>query len=120
MAGPALNRVLICNTCARAADVGPLQDDIAGVRTALALAGFGDVFEVAEVENLGGCTNPVGIAFQGQGRASYVFAGVDLTTDLADIVAVCRAYLVADKGWIVDARPLGRLRFCLRTRVPVF
>lgn len=87
---------------------------------ALANAGVGDVFEVAEMANLGGCSDPVGIAFQGLGRASYVFSGLVVASDITDIVAFCRAYLAADKGWIVDARPLGRLRHCLRARVPAF
>lgn len=63
------------------------------------------------------CADPVTLAAQGHGRASYVFSGV--TPEHAeDIAAFARAYEAADKGWIEDARPLGRLRFQLVTRIP--
>lgn len=66
---------------------------------------------------LGPCGSPVAMALQG-GGASYVFAGVRLPEDLSDLVATCRAYRDAPGGWIEDARPCGRLRFCLHARVP--
>lgn len=117
---PLANRVLICNTCVRAPDAAPLADDVAALRDALQSAGLAAQFEVAEVGCFGGCSDPSGIAFQGQGRASYVFSGTDLANDLGDVVAFCEAYLAAKDGWIEDARPLGRLRHCLRARIPVF
>lgn len=69
------------------------------------------------VECLSVCTAPVTLAAQGRGRATYVFAGIT-AEDAADIAAFARAYEAAPAGWIEDARPLGRLRFCLKTRVP--
>ncbi|MFT5341788.1 MAG: putative metal-binding protein [Paracoccaceae bacterium] len=114
------NRVLICNTCLRAPDATPLADDIEALRTALQSAGLAALFEVTEVGCFGGCSNPSGIAFQGQGRASYVFSGTELASDLNDVLAFCHAYLAAKDGWIEDARPLGRLRHCLRARIPAF
>ena len=116
----ARNRVLICNTCKRPAKATPLADDILSLRKALSDAGLAEQFEVAEVGCLGGCSDPAGIAFQGPGRASYVFSGTELATDQEDILAFCRAYLAAQDGWIEDARPLGRLRHCLRARIPAF
>lgn len=120
MSNSARNRVLICNTCKRPADAALLADDIASLREALKAAGLADQFEVAEVGCFGGCSDPSGIAFQGPGRASYVFSGTELASDQADILAFCQAYLTAQDGWIEDARPLGRLRHCLRARIPVF
>ena len=114
------NRVLICNTCARAPDASPLAEDIDTLRDALRNAGLSAQFEVAEVGCFGGCSDPSGIGFQGQGRASYVFSGTDIASDLSDVVAFCEAYLAAKDGWIEDARPLGRLRHCLRARIPAF
>lgn len=114
------NKVLICNTCLRAPDAVPLADDIAALREALQTAGLAAQFEVAEVGCFGGCSDPSGIAFQGPGRASYVFSGTELASDQNDILAFCQAYLAAKDGWIEDARPLGRLRQCLRARIPAF
>ena len=63
------------------------------------------------------CDEPVAIAAQSEGCATYVFAGLT-EADADDVVAFAAAYDAADAGWIDDARPLGRLRFCLKTRVP--
>ena len=67
---------------------------------------------------MGACESPVSLGLQGAGRASYVFAGVQPTQDAADIAATCQTYLDAPAGWIEDARPCGRLRDCLRARLP--
>lgn len=72
---------------------------------------------MAEVECLAVCSDPVTLAAQGPGRATYVFSGLG-EADEADIRAFAEAYTSAPGGWIEDARPLGRLRFQLVTRVP--
>lgn len=64
------------------------------------------------------CTSPARLWLQSVGGASYLFEGVDLAADQADILATARAYLGSPKGWIEDARPCGRLRFCLTARLP--
>ena len=98
-------RLLVCAGCA---------GDASGLVAALR-----DHLRVDEVPCLGVCARPVTIAAQGLGRATYVFAGVTLA-DVPDILAFADAYEAAAHGWIADARPLGRLRFCLVTRVPAF
>lgn len=67
---------------------------------------------------MNGCSEPVSLALQGTGRATYFFGGVDPQSDVQDIVATIHAYLAADRGWIEDATSCGRLRFCLKGRVP--
>lgn len=64
------------------------------------------------------CETPVAMALHSAGGAGYVFSGIDAEADRADIVATCRAYLDSPDGWIEDARPCGRLRFCLAARLP--
>ncbi|WP_172300214.1 DUF1636 family protein [Pseudoruegeria sp. HB172150] len=73
--------------------------------------------EIARADCLSVCTDPATVAAQAEGRATYVFSGVGIA-DEADIRAFLAEYAAAPKGWIEDARPLGRLRFCLVTRVP--
>lgn len=105
MAGAMGKRLLICSTCA-----GPGQ--------ALSDA-LGNVpgWSVDMHPCLSVCDQPVAMAAQAEGCATYVFAG--LTPDDADdIAAFAAAFDAAAKGWITDARPLGRLRFCLTARVP--
>ena len=64
------------------------------------------------------CATPTSLALQGQGRATYFFAEVDPDADRGDMLATVQTYLDAPKGWIGDARAYGRLRFCLKGRVP--
>lgn len=63
------------------------------------------------------CAEPVTLAVRGADRATYVFKGVG-PEDAGDVAAFASAYTSAPEGWIEDARPLGRLRFQLVTRVP--
>ncbi len=63
------------------------------------------------------CAEPVSVAAQADGKATYVFAGVT-DGDADDVLAFAKLYDATADGWIEDARPLGRLRFCLKTRVP--
>ena len=64
------------------------------------------------------CDPPAAMALQRSEGAGYVFVGVSPETDESDIIATCRAYLNSPNGWIDDARPCGRLRFCLAARLP--
>jgi len=75
-------------------------------------------FTVTTAKDIAQCAAPWSLALQGVGRASYVFCGLNFPEDIADLMATCRCYLSAPGGWIEDARPCGRLRFCLRTRIP--
>ncbi len=98
-------RVTICETCA-----GPGE--------ALATA-IGELvgWEVTMHPCLSACDEPVAIAVQGDGAATYVFSGLT-DADANDVRAFARLYENAQAGWVEDARPAGRLRFCLKTRVP--
>ena len=64
------------------------------------------------------CADPVSLALQGEGRATYFFAGIDPVTNRDDIVATVAIYLNSPNGWIEDATACGRLRHCLKGRVP--
>lgn len=99
---------------------GPCLSSGAGEVAEGVARALGDAGLAARVETgpcLGPCDSPVALALHG-GGAACVFAGVSLPGDMADLVATCRAYREAPGGWIEDARTCGRLRFCLRTRVP--
>ncbi len=64
------------------------------------------------------CARPARLWMQSEGGASYIFDGIDLASDADDILVTALCYLNSPNGWIEDARPCGRLRFCLTARVP--
>ena len=99
-------RFVICDGCA---------GDGAGLAKGLDDLGLG--VEVAHVACLSVCADPVTVAAQGEGRATYVFSGLG-PGHLGDLAAFAESYAAAPAGWIEDARPLGDLRFRLVTRVP--
>jgi predicted metal-binding protein len=108
-------RILICSSCSGTRDRDAERQ---AVSEALSRAGLEDSIELAEHACFNGCQDPVALALQGGGMASYVFSGVDVVADADDVAATCRTYLDSPAGWIEDARPCGRLRLCLRTRIP--
>ena len=119
-------RIVICKTCQPAPDADPdpktdFVDADGFVRqlgTALDQAELPETFEITQVDCMGSCSDPTSVALQGTGRASYLFAGLSAHRDIDDIIATCREYLNAPDGWMEDARGCGRLRFCLKARIP--
>ncbi len=110
-------RVLICSSCADARD---LPAERQAVLDALRATGLDRQVEIAEHACFSGCNEPTVVAMQGESLASYVFSGIDPVADADDIAATCRTILNSPNGWIEDARPCGRLRLCLRARIPAF
>ncbi|MCX2721471.1 DUF1636 domain-containing protein [Roseibium salinum] len=111
-----MNRIVICRTCKN----GPsgAESRVADLAQALRDNHLDHAFSIETADCMGACEQPISLALQGEGRATYLFAGLSIPDDIEDIVATGRTYLDAENGWIEDARPCGRLRFCLRARVP--
>ena len=105
--------VFVCDTC------GAPESAAEGPGFAEALrAGAPDGIEVRTVSCLNMCDEPLALALRAPGKVAYLFAGLRPSEDLADTLALLRLYRDAPGGVIEDARPAGRLRFCLRGRVP--
>jgi predicted metal-binding protein len=64
------------------------------------------------------CDDPVTVAFKADGKATYLFAGIT-PDDVADAQAFVQLYKDSPDGWIEDARQIGRMRLCLKGRIPV-
>ncbi len=111
------NSKMVLRLCATCEGEGFAEGKQA-VETALNDANLSQNVTVKRVACLGACETPKALAMQAEGRASYVFSGLNLNEDAKDIAQTCQVYLTAPKGWIEDAHPCGRLRYCLRTRIP--
>ena len=104
----------LCSTC----ETAEYAQNSAKVSVALMEIGLQGKVHVLPTECLGGCESPASLSLQGKDRASYVFSGIDYSIDCTDIATTCQLYLNAEGGWIEDARDCGRLRYCLRARIP--
>ena len=80
------------------------------------MVGPGTTVETTDCMNV--CGRPVTVAFRAEGKAAYIFAGVDPEKQGEDLAAFARLYAQAEGGIIEDARPCGDLRFCLIGRIP--
>lgn len=108
----AKHRVIVCTTCA-----APGEEPAGEALVAALAARLGDGFAVEAQECLSICAEPQAVAFRAPGKAAYLFAGLRPADD-ADIEAFARLWADTPDGWIEDARPAGRLRFCLKGRIP--
>jgi predicted metal-binding protein len=113
--------VFICSTCRPEDEATPkgaaLADDLKRIFANADEAVIRD-FIIETFECMSACSKPVAVSFRAKGKAAYMFAGIDPATDQHDILAFARLYAAAKDGWIEDARPCGRLRFCLLGRIP--
>lgn len=102
----------LCSSC----DVAGFASARDGLQAALDAAGLQT--DVYAQPCMNACAEPVSLALQSKGRATYFFAGLNPAADHEDIVATVNAYLKSPGGWIEDAMVCGRLRHCLKGRVP--
>ncbi len=110
--------IVICDTC-QSQPAGPKGRMLgAQLHETLRDAGLSESVSIRYTSCMNACDDPIAIALQDATCATYVFAGILADGDQADIVETCRAYLNSPGGWIEDARVCGRLRDCLKARVP--
>lgn len=118
---PLRHTVFICSTCLKDDETTPKGESLAAELKAVfaksSEAAIRD-FNIETFACMSACANPTAISFRAKGKAAYMFAGVDPATDQDDILAFAKLYIAAKDGWIEDARPCGRLRFCLLGRIP--
>ncbi|WP_135504291.1 DUF1636 family protein [Roseovarius aestuariivivens] len=107
-----MHRIVVCSTCEGVDGKG----FAARLRDGIAARGL-DV-TVQEHDCLSNCARPLSLAFSAPGKATYLFADIDPKIDLEDTLAFAALFAASENGWIEDARPAGRLRFCLLGRVP--
>lgn len=110
--------IFICRTCC-ASDEQPegeefarrLQDEMEGKTE------FEDVV-VQPSRCMLTCGEPLALSLNCSGKMSYLFADVRPEHDLRNVLTLVELYTANPTGAIVDARPIGRLRHCLKGRLP--
>ena len=110
--------IVVCKTCNDPASKMSPEETGLQILSALKATEMKDKFTVSYVDCMGACEEPTAIAFQGNRMATFLFSGVSVPGDIDDIVKTCRAYLNSSKGWIEDGLACGKLRHCLRARIP--
>ena len=105
--------VFVCDTCAAAGEAPEGEAFAATLRQAAP-----EGVEIRTTSCLNMCEAPLALALRGTGKVAYLFSGLRPAEDIADTLALIALYRDAPDGVIEDARPAGRLRFCLQGRVP--
>lgn len=108
----------ICDTCCSNNEQPQGAGFAQQLREAVAVDDALIDLEIRTVSCLNLCDEPLALALRAPDKTAYLFGGVAPATDLADTLALARLYVAAKDGEIVDARAAGRLRFCLKGRVP--
>ncbi|WP_372884904.1 DUF1636 family protein [Shimia sp.] len=104
--------VFICQTCQDRDGHRPGPEMVEALRAALEVEA-----DVVAGPCMNMCDAPVSLALRAPGKVAYLFSRIE-AGDVADIAALTRLFVEAEGGVIEDARPAGRLRFCLTGRVP--
>ena len=105
-----IHRIIVCTLC---------RDPVTGVRTGADLCadlrarlpGQGDPapgYAVEEIACMAGCERPLTVAFQAEGKASYLFGSIDARGDAAALVEFAELYSSLADGWCSSGqRPAG-------------
>ena len=65
-------------------------------------------YAVEGVACMAGCERPLTVAFQADGKASYLFGSIDARADAADLIEFARLYSSLADGWCNSGqRPVG-------------
>lgn len=110
-------KIVFCSTCDTGPGAKPLERFTREVETELQNTGLGEI-GIRRTECMGACEDPLAVALRGEGLATYLFAGINPEEDAADVAATCKVWLESPQGWIGNALGCGRLRHCLRARIP--
>lgn len=107
------DRITVCARCR--AEGGEARGTDLADRLRVALAGRA---EVGLTDCMIVCASPVSVSFRAEGKAAYLFSGIDPDTQLDELVTFAGLYAATPDGIVADVRPCGNLRFRLVGRLP--
>jgi predicted metal-binding protein len=106
------HRIAVCTKCGRRSDDSPGAGELLLKRLRDAMAspplpeGSFAAFTVVDVACMAGCARPCTVAFQAEGKASYLFGDIVPETDVAALVAFAGQYARLADGWCsASSRP---------------
>lgn len=108
------DRITICEGCKGATEATPKGAALAARLRAL----VAPEIEVTTTDCMIVCGKPVTVSFRAEGKAAYLFSGVDPETQTNELAVFAELYANAGDGIVDDVRPCGQLRFCLIGRIP--
>ncbi|MEM9797144.1 MAG: DUF1636 domain-containing protein [Pseudomonadota bacterium] len=83
--------ILICTKCRGSNSAAAMR------QTLTETVASGVIFRA--VDCMAGCDHPVAVGVQAEGKASYLFGGIETEAEIAAIARFVRDYAASEKGW---------------------
>lgn len=110
-ASQAIHSIIVCTLCRDpATGIRTGEDLCADLRSRLSAHDEGTLagYAVEGIACMAGCARPLTVAFQSDGKASYLFGSIDPRTDAAELVEFAKLYASLADGWCNSGqRPAG-------------
>jgi len=114
------HRIIVCSLC---------RESVTGLRSGeelcadlrSRLSAYDDplpAYAIETVDCMAGCARPLTVAFQADGKASYLFGSIDRATDAAALVEFARLYASLADGWCNSGQRPARLAGKTLARIP--
>ena len=112
------HRIIVCSLC---------RDAVTGDRSGKVLCAElqsrlsedkAPSFAIETVDCMAGCARPLTVAFQAQGKTSYLFGSIDSGTDAGALVEFARLYASLADGWCNSGQRPARLAGKTLARIP--
>ncbi|OHV65472.1 hypothetical protein LCM4577_29425 [Mesorhizobium sp. LCM 4577] len=118
MLDTAYHRIIVCSLCRDTVTRLRSGEDLcAELRSRLA-GTLASSFAVETVDCMAGCSRPLTVAFNAQGKASYLFGSIDSGTDAGALVEFARLYASLADGWCSSDQRPARLAGKILARIP--
>jgi len=112
------HRIIVCSLCRDSATgLRSGKDLCADLRSRLSETSASSI-AVETVDCMAGCSRPLTVAFNAQGKASYLFGSIDSGTDAGALVEFARLYASLPDGWCNSGQRPARLAGKILARIP--
>lgn len=112
------HRVVVCTTCRNRETREQPGTKLATLLEAELSGAEFEGFEVSVVACMAGCDRPCAVAFQADGKASYLFGDIEPGRDSDALVAFARQYAELDDGWCSSIQRPEGLKGKTLSRIP--